>query len=70
MLSTGIDNFMHNQMNRLFHSVPSANHLADYETILNQQYYIRHRVETVKRIWMTSQTDALALAAMIDEAYE
>lgn len=50
-------------------SVPSASHLND-ETPLDADYYIRHRIETIKRIRHTAKTDALALAVMIDESYD
>lgn len=70
MFSEIVDRFMTIQNDRLFAIVPSALHLVDERTSLNKDYYIRHRVETVKRIWLTSQTDALALAAMIDEDYD
>lgn len=51
-------------------SVPYARHLTDPERPLDDEYYLRHRVETIKRIRMTSRTDALALARMVDEDYE
>lgn len=65
-----VDAFMVTEMERLFSRVPGARRLADPRIPLEDAYYIRHRVETVKRIWLTSQTDALALAAMVDEDYE
>jgi hypothetical protein len=49
---------------------PAASHLTDPAQPLDLTYYLRHRVETVKRIWLTSRTDALALAAMVDEDYD
>lgn len=61
---------MISEMERLFERVPGARHLADESAPLKEDYYLRHRIETVKRIWLTSQTDALALAAMVDEDYE
>ena len=57
-------------MERLFNRVPGARLLADESSQFKEDYYLRHRIETVKRIWLTSQTDALALAAMVDEDYE
>lgn len=65
-----VEVFMTSEMERLFERVPGARQLADTDIALNENYYLRHRVETVKRIWLTSQTDALALAAMVDEDYE
>jgi len=50
-------------------SVPFASHLND-DAPLDERYYIRHRIETIKRIRMTAKTDALALAAMVDEDYD
>lgn len=51
-------------------SVPYARHLTEPDRALDEEYYLRHRVETIKRIRLTSRTDALALARMIDEDYE
>lgn len=50
--------------------VPFAAHLTNDEQVLHNAYYIRHRIETVKRIRMTAKTDALALASLIDVDYE
>jgi len=55
---------------RLLAAIPYARHLVDDREPLNEAYYLRHRIETVKRIRLTSKTDALALARMIDEDYE
>jgi len=65
-----VEAFMTGEMKRLFQRIPAARHLADEKVALSENYYLRHRMETVKRIWLTSQTDALALAAMVDEDYE
>jgi hypothetical protein len=65
-----VERFMVAEAHRLFSAVPSARHLASPEHPLDTAYYLRHRVETVKRIWLTSRTDALALASMIDEDYD
>ncbi|RUL77527.1 hypothetical protein [Dyella choica] len=51
-------------------TVPRANHLIDEKEKLDIKYYLRHRVETVRRIRATAATDALALAAMVQEDYE
>lgn len=61
---------MINETKRLFERVPGARQLADPAISFNENYYLRHRIETVKRIWLTSKTDALALAVMVDEDYE
>ena len=50
--------------------VPRADHLISPKEPLDTAYYIRHRIETVKRIQMTSRTDALALAAMAKRHYQ
>ena len=65
-----VDRFMDGELSRLLEAVPSADHLVDDHQPLQSAYYLRHLVETVKRIWLTSQTDALALARMIDEDYD
>lgn len=62
--------FMTAEMERLFERVPGARQLADDTASFNEDYYLRHRIETVKRIWLTSHTDALALAHMVNEDYE
>lgn len=54
-----------------FHdTVPYARHLTGECGELDLNYYVRHRIETVKRIWGTARTDALALASMVEEDYE
>src|ERR1043165_3309807 len=50
-------------------TVPSASHLND-DTPLDPGYYLRHRIETVKRIRGTARTDALSLAKMVEEDYD
>lgn len=69
-LESTVDRFMEAEMDRLFAAVPSARHLAEDGVELDELYYLRHRIETVKRIWLTSRTDALALAEMVREDYE
>jgi hypothetical protein len=54
---------------RFLAEVPRASHMTDAEP-LDVKYYLRHRIETIKRIRMTARTDALALAAMIGEDYD
>lgn len=49
--------------------VPRASHLTD-SSALDLAYYLRHRIETIKRIRMTARTDALSLAAMLVENYD
>ncbi|HTI16374.1 MAG TPA: hypothetical protein VL598_01780 [Trinickia sp.] len=50
-------------------SVPRAAHLIDEREHLDLSYYLRHKIETVRRIRATAVTDALALAVMIQEDY-
>lgn len=50
-------------------SVPRASHLVDEKEQLDISYYLRHRIETVRRIRSTAVTDALALAVMVQEDY-
>lgn len=54
---------------RFLAEVPRASHLTDGRA-LELAYYLRHRVETIKRIRMTARTDALSLAAMVLEDYD
>src|SRR5947209_3841623 len=49
-------------------SVPHGSHLTD-DGPLDEAYYLRHRIETVKRIRITARTDAIALARMVEEDY-
>jgi hypothetical protein len=65
-----VDAFMTAEMDRLRTAVPSAATLTDESREWPHAYYVRHQVEQVKRIRMTSRTDALALAAMVDEDYQ
>lgn len=53
-----------------FRHVPFAGHLSDPSAPLHGPYYLRHRIETVHRIRLTSRLDALALAAIVAEDYE
>lgn len=50
-------------------TVPFASHLND-DAPLDAAYYVRHRIETIKRIRGTAKTDALALAVMTEENYD
>jgi hypothetical protein len=69
-LGRTVDHFLTAESHRLHATEPGVHNLVDESQPLNHAYYLRHRVETVKRIWMTSQTDALALAVMVEEDYE
>ena len=55
---------------RFLATVPYASHLTDPTADLNEAYYLRHRVETIKRIRLTSKVDALALACLVDQDYD
>lgn len=69
-LERSIDIFLRAETRRLLEMVPTANHLSNTAQPLDDSYYVRHRIETVKRIWFTSRTDAISLAEMILEDYE
>ena len=66
-LKRRIDSFMAKEVLKIAASVPSSLHLIAERQELNDAYYLRHRIETVKRIRLTSRTDALALAKMVDD---
>lgn len=53
---------------QILETVPLASHLVD-DSALVETYYLRHRIETIKRIELTSRIDALALADMIPLNY-
>lgn len=65
-----LDELMTGEVARFLETVPDAGHLTDRTGRLDEAYYLRHRIETIKRIRMTARTDALALARMVDEDYE
>ena len=65
-----VDQFLAQEVGQILTTVPYAGHLADESQELDEDYYLRHRVETIKRIRMTSKTDALALAHMVEEDYD
>jgi hypothetical protein len=65
-----LDELMTAEVARFLETVPDAAHLTDRTRPLEEAYYLRHRIETIKRIRMTARTDALALALMVEEDYE
>jgi len=65
-----LDQLMEEEARKFLDTVPHAAHLTDQSQPLDEAYYVRHRIETVKRIRLTAKVDALALARMIDEDYE
>ena len=68
-LADWVDGLLTNEGHRFLSEVQNASHLTD-ETPLNGDYYVRHRIETVWRIWMTSKIDSIALTSMISEDYD
>lgn len=67
-LSRWVDQIMTEETERFAAEVPFASHLTDDQD-LDERYYLRHRVETVRRIRLTARTDALSLARMVEEDY-
>lgn len=65
-----LDAIMTQEVEYFVSTVPYATHLTDRNQRLHECYYLRHRVETIKRIRMTSKTDALALYYMVEEDYD
>jgi hypothetical protein len=68
-LEAWADDLLIEEGKRFLSTVARASHLTD-DSPLDLNYYLRHRIETIWRIWLTARIDALALAAMIDEDYE
>jgi heme oxygenase-like protein len=69
-IAAEIDRLLAAETRRFLDEVPSARHLMDTSAPLDDAYYVRHRIETVRRIRLTSRTDAVALARMVDEDYD
>lgn len=69
-LEERLDEILQEEVWQFVDTVPHATHLTDETQELDEEYYLRHRVETIWRIRMTSKTDALALARMVEEDYE
>ena len=69
-LARSIDAQLTDDVGWILQYVPFAAHLTADDEALHDAYYIRHRIETVKRIRLTAKTDALALASLIDIDYE
>jgi hypothetical protein len=68
-LEAWVDDLMVAEGKRFLSQVARASHLTD-DSALDINYYVRHRIETIWRIWMTARIDALALASMVNEDYE
>jgi len=69
-LKTSVESILAEEVSRIFSEVPYAGHLTADNEELDDAYYLRHRVETICRIRLTSKTDALALFHMVDEDYD
>ncbi len=68
-LASWIDSIMITEGKRFLSEVPRASHLTD-ESPLDINYYVRHRIEAIWRIWLTARTDALSLVHMLNEDYD
>jgi hypothetical protein len=68
-LADRLDEVMEEEAAAFLDRVPGASHLTD-DRPLSEAYYIRHRIETIKRIRLTARTDAMALALMVEEDYD
>ena len=68
-LAQRLDELLEREAAVFLETVPFASHLTDTQP-LNESYYLRHRIETIKRIRLTARTDAVALARMVEEDYE
>lgn len=68
-LARCLDEVMEAEAAEFLARVPYASHLTDGQP-LDIEYYIRHRIETIKRIRLSARTDALALSRMIVEDYD
>ena len=69
-LARQIDDVMTAETDRFAATIPHADELTGLERPLDTSYYLRHRIETVRRIRMTGRIDALALASMVAEDYD
>lgn len=69
-LSDAIDHILEEEGRVSAQVVPGVFQLSADDEPLNETYYVRHRVETVRRIWATADTDARALVAMLGEDYD
>ena len=69
-LKRSVDTIMVQECRIFADTVPRSGHLSTSAAALDPAYYLRHRIETVRRIWETARTDALALSAMIGEDYD
>jgi hypothetical protein len=68
-LAERLDEVMEEEAALFLDRVAGASHLTDDQP-LHEAYYIRHRIETIKRIRLTARTDAIALSRMVEEDYD
>jgi hypothetical protein len=68
-MTAWVDRVMIEEGQSFLREVRRASHLTD-DSPLDLAYYIRHRIETVWRIWLTAKIDAMALAHMVEEDYQ
>ena len=52
-LKQAIERVMVHQCTLFANTVPRADHLSRSTAPLDHSYYLRHRIETVRRIWET-----------------
>lgn len=64
-----VDCVLTEEVEKILQNTPRATHLTKQDEELDERYYIRHRIETVARIRLSSRFDALALARMVGEDY-
>lgn len=65
-----LDGILHQEACLAAVTVPRVAHLTSDDSPLDHTYYVRHRIETVRRIRETARIDAQALAHMLAEDYE
>jgi hypothetical protein len=68
-LALCLDEVMEAEAAEFLARCPYASHLTD-DRPLDAGYYVRHRIETIKRIRLTARTDAIALSRMLLEDYD
>ena len=68
-LEQRVEELLLSEIDRILSTIPYAAHLISDEQVLDEEYYLRHRIETIKRIRLTAKIDALALARMVEEDY-
>ncbi|MEX4005323.1 hypothetical protein AB4Y38_41590 [Paraburkholderia sp. EG285A] len=69
-LAQRVDDLLVSEVEQILACVPYSAHLISGDQELDEEYYVRHRIETIRRIRLTARIDALALARMIEEDYD